>query len=88
MSKSAIIGLVVTVGVIALIIWSVQGVNTVTCEVCITWQGETVCRTGQGRTEMDAQQTAAQSACAVLPTNGMAERIKCADSVPTSLKCQ
>lgn len=88
MSKGAILGLLVTAMVVGLIAWSIQGVKEVTCEVCITFKGETVCRTGQGRTQADAQRTAAESACAVLPAAGMAERIRCADQEPSSLSCR
>jgi len=88
MSKGAILGLITTALVAILIAWSIQGVREVTCEVCITFKGETVCRTGQGRTRADAQRTAAESACAVMPTSGMAERIRCADQEPSSISCQ
>ena len=88
MSKSAILGLFVVAGVVVLAVIGLRDVDRHRCEVCITFGGETVCRTGEGRTREDAQRSAAESCCAVLPTGNMAERIKCAQSVPTRLNCE
>jgi hypothetical protein len=86
-SKSAILGIGTTILLIGLIAISMRGVRQVQCEVCITFKGETACRVGEGRTREDAQRTAAESCCAVLPASGMAERIQCSKSEPTSLSC-
>jgi hypothetical protein len=87
MSRGSILTLAVIVLVAGLIALSMRGVQQIECEVCITFNGEKACAKGAGRTQEDAQRTAAEACCAVLPTSGMAERIKCADSEPTSLSC-
>jgi hypothetical protein len=87
MSKSAIMSIAFTILVAGLIFYSMRGVTQVTCEVCITWKGQKECRTGQGRTREEAITKATEACCAVMPTDGMAERIQCSDTVPTSVSC-
>lgn len=87
MSRSAVLTLFVVALMAALIALSLRGVRQARCEVCITFKGQTVCREGEGRTKEEAQRTAAEACCAVLPTEGMAERIKCSQSEPSSLQC-
>ena len=87
MSKGAIVGIVFALAVVALVIFSLRGIQGVTCEVCITYNGQTACRTGQGRTREDAIVVAARSACAVLAT-GMTESMRCERTEPTSVSCE
>lgn len=87
MSKTAIISLIFLALVAVLVVTSLTGVHEVTCEVCITFNGQTVCRTGQGRTREDAQRTATESACAMLAT-GMDQRIECGKTEPSSMSCE
>jgi hypothetical protein len=87
MSRGSLITLVVVLLAAGLIALSMRGVQQVQCKVCITFNGEEACREGVGRTQEDAQRTAAEACCAVLPASGMSERIKCSDSEPTSLEC-
>jgi len=87
MSRTVVLTLFVVIVVAGLIAVSLRGVREARCEVCITFKGQTVCREGEGRTKEEAQRTAAEACCAVLPTEGMAERIKCSQSQPTSLQC-
>jgi hypothetical protein len=88
MSKAAILSLIFTALVAALVIYSLRGVTQATCEVCITFKGQKECRTGQGRTKEEAIRKATDACCAVLPTNGMAERVQCSQTEPTSVSCQ
>jgi len=77
------------VALVGVLIWySMAGVTEVTCEVCITFKEQTECRTGRGRTREDAMRTATESACAVMPTANMAERVLCSKTEPTSVSCQ
>lgn len=87
MSRATILSLVFLVLVGVMILASLQGIRQASCEVCIEWNGQEVCRTGEGRTEEDAQRTATESACAVL-ASGMTERIRCSQSQPTKLVCR
>lgn len=87
MSRGSILTLAVVLLAAGLIALSMRGVQQVECEVCIEFNGQEACRKGVGRTQEDAQRTASEACCAVLPASGMTERIKCADSEPTSLVC-
>ena len=86
MSKGAIIAVVFVVAVAGLIWASLRGVDEVTCEVCITYNEETVCRTGKGRSKEDAIDVAARSACAML-SSGMTESMRCERTPPSSQSC-
>ena len=86
MSRNALftLGFIVVVG---LLVWSaMRGVDTVECEVCITFKEQTVCRTGKGRDQAAAVQSAQTAACAVLAI-GRAETVRCGNLQPTSLSC-
>lgn len=73
--------------VVGLLVWSaMRGVDEVECEVCITFNEQTVCRTGRGRDKAAAIQSAQTAACAVL-TRGRAENVRCGNLQPTSLSC-
>ena len=87
MRRTGVLALLILLLLVGMIVYSSFTTTRVECEVCITYGGETVCRTGQGRTKEDAQRSAAESCCVVLPTNGMAERIQCSQSEPTRLSC-
>lgn len=87
MSRATVLSLFFLVLVAFLILASLQGIRQASCEVCIEWNGQEVCRTGEGRTEEDAQRTATESACAVL-ASGMTERIRCSQSPPSRLDCR
>ena len=58
----------------------------VSCEVCLQFNGETVCRKGAGRTEAEARKSAQESTCGG-NTNGMSESIACQNAVPLSAQC-
>lgn len=87
MSRATVLSLFFLLLVAVMILASLQGIRQATCEVCIEWNGQEACRTGEGRTEEDARRTATESACAVL-ASGMTERIRCASSPPTKLECR
>jgi hypothetical protein len=87
MSKATLLSVLFLLLVGALIAYSLTGVDQVSCEVCITYNGEQQCRTGKGRTQEDAVRTATESCCAVLPTSTMADRVKCSQTPPSSLAC-
>lgn len=86
MSRNAILSLIVIVAVAGLVWSALQGVDNVECEICVTFQGETVCRTGQGRDRDAAIYSAQTAACAVLAI-GREETIKCGNVQPTSVSC-
>lgn len=86
MSKSLVIGLLFAAVVLALMIYAGSGLARHSCEVCITYRGETACRRADGSTEEEARQTATSTACAVLAA-GMTETLKCTGTPPKSETC-
>ena len=86
MSKGAILGLVFTFAVVLLAIFAVRGVRRVNCKVCVTYEQQTVCRTGSGKNREDAVKSAQRACCAVL-ASGMTESIKCENLKPDSVDC-
>ncbi len=87
MSKTAILSLVFTALVVVMMLFALRGVDNATCEICITFNGRTECRTGQGRDKQAAIDKAREAACAVL-ANGREENIRCTSTEPTSVSCE
>jgi hypothetical protein len=56
------------------------------CRVCITFNGETVCRTAASGTEKAAIESAVTSACSGL-ASGMTDSIKCENTPRDSVQC-
>ena len=86
MSKGAIMGLVFAAAVAALVFLAMQGLNSVTCEVCVTFKSETLCRTGTGK-DREAAVDSAQRACCAMISSGMTDGIKCDNTEPDSVTC-
>lgn len=61
-------------------------IPTVECEICLTFNGETVCRTASSGTRETAVESAVTSACGTLAA-GMTESIRCQNTQPDSVKC-
>jgi hypothetical protein len=79
-----LLGLVVTAGLIAMYI---RQAMAMTCEVCITFHGHTVCRSASGPTQDEAVRTATDNACAFL-ASGMTDSIRCSNTPPTRVTCE
>ena len=58
----------------------------VSCEVCLEFNGEMVCRRGAGPTEREALQAAQESACGG-NVSGMSELIACRNATPPVAQC-
>lgn len=56
------------------------------CEVCLEFDGETVCRRGAGATEEEARKAAQESACGG-QARGMSEIIACRNQPPVRVQC-
>jgi hypothetical protein len=87
MSKFGVLTLVFVLAVAGMVFFGLRGVHATRCEVCITFNGRTECRTGQGRDRQHAIDSARTAACAVLAI-GREENIKCTSSEPTQLSCE
>lgn len=87
MSKGAVMGLVFAVLVGLLVFAAMRGLSSVTCEVCVTFNDETLCRTGTGKNRQAAIDSAQRACCALL-SSGMTESIKCGNTEPDSVDCE
>lgn len=58
----------------------------VSCEVCLEFDGELVCRRGAGPTEVEATRAAQESTCGGNAV-GMTESTECRNRVPVRKQC-
>lgn len=56
------------------------------CEVCITFRGNSVCRTVEGGSEKDAHMSAVNNVCAHL-ASGVTDSMACERTEPTRVQC-
>ena len=81
------IGSLLAVATLALMVSAaIQGFGTL-CEVCITFNGRTECRTAVGVDAEEATRTAIQNACALI-AGGMTQTVQCQNRQPDSVSCK
>ena len=85
---AAIAGGVLAAGTLALILYVAASSMKYTCEVCMTFRGQTQCREAVGKTAEEATRTATDNACAVLGARGMSLSIECSNTPPLSAECR
>ncbi len=78
-----ILGVLLFVG---FVMYSTVSRAEVSCEVCLEFDGELVCRKGGGATETEALQAAQESACGG-NAQGMSENIACRNQTPRRAQC-
>jgi len=61
-----------------------MGTNKFRCEVCITFNGRTACRTAGASTEAQAVRTATENACAQI-ASGVTDSMACESTPPQSV---
>jgi hypothetical protein len=83
MKWAVFLGIVLFIGVV---IYSTLASAQVECEVCLEFDGETVCRRGAGDSEETATRAAQESVCGG-NANGMSEVIACRAAIPTRVQC-
>lgn len=80
---------IVVLGVLLFASYVVYGTVTrsqVSCEVCLEFEGETVCRRGAGPSQEEALRAAQESACGG-NVSGMSELIACRNARPVRAQC-
>ena len=70
--------------VLAVLIFTTMGTNKFRCEVCITFNGRTACRTAGASTEAQAVRTATENACAQI-ASGVTDSMACESTPPQSV---
>jgi hypothetical protein len=66
---------------IAALIYTSGGNNTYRCEVCVTFEGRTICRNGAASEKLQAERIAADTACTDL-SSGMTSLMQCQNNAP------
>jgi hypothetical protein len=84
---ATIIGGILAALTVGLIVVSALRSFAHTCEVCMTFRGETECRSASGRTAEEATRTAIDNACALVGARGMTLSIECQNTKPASVSC-
>jgi hypothetical protein len=89
MSKilSIVIPLILAVGFLVYLIYASFGLDTVSCEVCVEFNGRMQCRRASATTEEDAIRSATDNACSLV-TSGRDELMACSAAPPSSVSCQ
>jgi len=74
-------GVVFIVGFIAAMFVTTSGNNKFRCEVCVTYDGRTICRNGAASKQTEAERIATDTACTDL-TSGMTALMQCQQNAP------
>ena len=86
MSKTTLISILFGLAVLGLLIYSTMGLQQYSCEVCVTFEGQTRCSIARAPTSAEATRTATDVACAPI-SSGMTESIQCSNTPPDSVEC-
>jgi hypothetical protein len=70
----------------AFVVWRTFHLQGVRCEVCITYNGLSQCRTVEGEREEDVHQAALNNVCSYL-ANGVTDGMACMRTPPTRSDC-
>jgi hypothetical protein len=87
MPKAAIVGGVFGLVLVGAIVYFSLGLAQYTCEVCVTFNGRTQCRTASGADKDTAVQTARDNACAFLVAS-KTDGFLCSQTQPSQVQCQ
>ena len=85
MKKNVVIlAIAFAAAVLAVLIFTTMGTNKFRCEVCITFNGRTACRTAGASTEAQAVRAATENACAQI-ASGVTYSMACESTPPQSV---
>jgi len=84
--RAGLLGLAALLAFMALVVYRSLHVAGVRCEVCITYNGRSQCRTVDGPTEDEARQAATTNACAHI-SSGVTDSMACGRTPPTRVEC-
>ena len=85
MTKEKKLGITVAMVIVAALVLSSLQLRQHTCEVCITFGGQTNCAIASGTTRKEALGTATNTACASI-SGGVTQSIQCGNTTPDSVK--
>lgn len=84
MSKPVLVGILIVAVILGVLIYSSFNLAKFRVEVCMTFHGQTNCRTASGSTEAFAQRSATTNACATI-ASGVTDSIACENTPPTKV---
>ena len=85
MTKENKLGIIVAVLIVAVLVLSSLQLRQHTCEVCITFGGQTNCAIASGTTRKEAQGSATSTACASI-SGGVTQSIQCGNTTPEKVE--
>ena len=85
MRKENKLGIIVAVVIVAVLVLSSLQLRQHTCEVCITFGGQTNCAIASGTTRKEAQGSATSTACASI-SGGVTQSIQCGNTAPDKVE--
>lgn len=84
MKKPVLLGILFLLIVIGVMVYSTMNLARHRVEVCMTFGGQTSCRTASGSTQDFALRTAVSNACATI-ASGVTDSMACERSTPAKL---
>ncbi len=75
------------VAFMAIVVWALAQQGRVQCEVCVTYRGQTGCKTSAAPTRDDALAAAQSGVCGEL-SGSMTRDLECMRTPPVSASCQ
>ena len=84
--RATVFGLIALVLFMLLVVYNSFQVSGVRCDVCITYEGRSQCRTVDGDSRQEALMAATTNVCAFL-SNGVTDTMACARTPPTKADC-
>jgi hypothetical protein len=84
MKKPVLVGIVIVLVILGIVIYSSLNLTGHRYEACMSFKGQTNCRTASGSSDEFAIRTAVSNACAEI-ASGVTDTIACEQSKPTKL---
>jgi hypothetical protein len=81
MKKPVLVGVLFVIVVLAVLVYSTLNLAKHRVEVCLTFHGNSSCRTASGTTEEFARRTATTNACSQV-SSGVTDSIACENTQP------
>lgn len=80
------VGILIGAAFVAAMVYAVMAESQVDCEVCLTYRGQTLCRSSTAVDREHAISGAVAAVCAVL-SGGVTDGIQCSHTPPKSQTC-
>jgi hypothetical protein len=84
MKKPVLVGIGIVAIILGIMVYSMMNLSSNRVEVCIQFNGTTMCKIARGATQEDAVRTATSNACGEI-AGGVTDTMACLRSEPTKL---